>query len=338
MVARHVGRRSGEESFQAGLTAVAPESGAVDAIGHRVVHGGARFREPVAIEAAVEEAIAELTPLAPRHQQAALTGIAAARELFAGVPMVAVFDTAFHAGRPPASMHYALPDEVLKRGGIARYGFHGLAHASLVRALAEATGRPTGEVGAVTLQLGAGCSACAVERGRSIETSMGYTPLGGLVMTTRSGDVDPSVVLQLVADGLSPGEARALLSERSGLLGIAGSDSVRELLRREAAGNRAAALALEVFVRRIVMTVGAYLTLLGGEGVIVFGGGIGTHSAEVRSRVAAGLAAWDVRLDDERNAAGEPGAIGAPGSREIWVFASDEERAIAESTAAIVRG
>jgi acetate kinase len=323
------------EAVLRALRVVAPDPASVEAIGHRVVHCGP-FRESVVIDDRTEAALARFSQFAPRHNLAALEGIATTGEIFPQRPIVAVFDTAFHAHRPPESMRYALPAEVVERYGLVRYGFHGLAHASLVRALAEAAALDSGQVTAVTLQLGAGCSACAVERGRSIETSMGFTPLEGLVMTTRCGDVDPGVVLHLIDQGYGPREAWSLLGERSGLLALGGSASVRELLEREKAGDQQAGLALRIFVRRIAMTVGAYLTLLGGQGTIVFGGGIGTNSAPIRARVAAALHAWSVRLDAARNEAGKPGEISAPGSRPVWVFSTDEERQIAEETARVV--
>jgi acetate kinase len=190
----------------------------------------------------------------------------------------------------------------------------------------------------VTLQLGAGCSACAVDGGRSIETSMGFSPLEGLVMATRSGDIDPAVVLELLDRGRTATEVRALLSRGSGLEGLAGNADLRRVLAAEAEGDERARVAVGLFVRRIVMRVGAYLTLLGGRGSLTFGGGIGTHSAEIRQRVADGLVAWNVALDPERNReAGVRGPIGRPGSRPVYVFETDEERLIAVETRALLR-
>lgn len=317
------------------LRAVAPDPAHVEAVGHRVVHGGP-FHESILIDDRIESALETFARFARRHNIAALEGIATASEVFSGRPMVAVFDTSFHAHRPPESMRYALPADVVERLGLVRYGFHGLAHASLVRALARATAVQSARVTAVTLQLGAGCSACAVEEGRSIETSMGFTPLEGLVMTTRCGDVDPGAVLTLVDQGYEPEDAWSLLGERSGLLALGGSASVLELLALENVGDVKAGLALRIFVRRIAMMVGGYLTLLAGRGAIVFGGGIGTNSAAIRARVATALRAWDVRLDANRNEAGAPGEISAPGTRPVWVFSTDEEREIAEETARVL--
>jgi acetate kinase len=319
------------------IRAVAPDPAGIEAVGHRVVHGGP-FHDSILIDDRIESALETFARFARRHNIAALEGIAAAGEVFPGRPMVAVFDTSFHAHRPPESMRYALPADVVERLGLVRYGFHGLAHASLVRALAQATAVEPARVTAVTLQLGAGCSACAVQAGRSIETSMGFTPLEGLVMTTRCGDLDPGAVLHLVDQGYGPEDAWSLLGERSGLLALGGSASVPELLARESAGDARAGLALRVFVRRIAMTVGAYLTLLGGRGAIVFGGGIGTNSATIRARVATALQAWDVRLDANRNEVGTPGEISARGTRPVWVFSTDEEREIAEEAARVLAG
>lgn len=314
------------------LARVGARPGEVDALGHRVVHGGERFREPVRVDEEVEAAIEALVPLAPLHNAAALTGIRTARVALPGVPEVAVFDTAFHAGRPPESIRYALPVETADALGIRRYGFHGIAHESLVRSLAGARGVHPAEIDAVTLQLGAGASACAVRSGRSIETSMGFTPLEGLPMATRSGDVDPGAVLHLLRSGLDVEEVDRLLRRDSGLLGLTGSADLREILRREARGDEPAGVALRLYVRRIALTTGAYLTLLGGRSAIVFGGGVGTNSAEIRRRVAAELAeAWDVALDPERNASGVPGRVSTADARPVWAIETDEERLIAEA-------
>jgi len=330
-------------AFHRALEAVGAEPGGVDAVGHRVVHGGARFTDPVAIDAVVEEALEALAPLAPLHNPPALEGVRVARERLPDAPAVAVFDTAFHAGRGPASFRYALPWKLADELGLYRYGFHGIAHAALAEALAEAEGIPRSEIHAVTLQLGAGCSACAVEGGRSVETSMGFSPLEGLCMATRCGDLGPGVVLELWRRGRSREEVEELLTRRSGLRGLAGSGDLREVLRAEEAGDARAAAAVALFVRRIVATAGAYLTLLGGRGALVFGGGIGAGSAEIRERVGRGLAAWDVALDPDRNAAGAPGRLSREGTRPVYAFETDEEQPIARAvyrvqTASLPRG
>jgi acetate kinase len=309
----------------------------IDAIGHRVVHGGSAFERPARLDSAVLREIERLTPLAPLHNARSLALIRAANEAFPGIAAFAVFDTAFHAQRSAESLHYALPAELADRFELRRFGFHGIAHASLIESLAESTGSVADEITAVTLQLGSGCSACAVLNGRSIETSMGYTPLEGLVMPRRSGDVDPAIVLRLVRAGLEPDEIEQTLTERSGLIGLAGSADVRELLSAEAGGDERARLALAVFVRRIVMTTGAYLTLLEGRGMLAFGGGIGANSPEIRRRISAGLAAWAVEIDTERNEINLPGRISKPSSRDVFMLQTDEESIMARDIARLLR-
>lgn len=303
--------------------------GPIDAVGHRVVHGGMRLRETVLINATVETEIERLGALAPLHNELALQGIRGARRVFPESPAYAVFDTAFHANRTAESMCYALPADLVEAFELRRYGFHGIAHASLTEQLAESSSESIQDLTAVTLQLGSGCSAAAIYRGCSVETSMGYTPLEGLIMTSRCGDMDPAIVLTLMRAGYAADEIEQLLTRRAGLLGLCGSADVREILAREAAGDMRAGLALKAFVRRIVLTVGAYLTVLEGQGAIVFGGGIGTHSAEIRRRVTEGLKAWNVVLDPTRNAAGIPGRISTKESRGVYLFTTDEEGCIA---------
>lgn len=336
-----LGDEAGPEELESrvldGLEASGIAAESVDAVGHRVVHGGRRYTEPTPVDPDVEAAIEELSRLAPLHNPAALAGLRAAREHFRGQPMVAVFDTAFHADRPEPSMVYPVPRRVTAPEGLLRYGFHGIAHAALVASVAEEEDQAPDEVTAVTLQLGAGCSACTVRDGRSVETSMGATPLEGLVMPARSGDVGPGALLRMAREARGPEHLEEILSHDSGLRGLGGSDDVRELLARERDGNEDAELALAVFVRRIVQTTGAYLTLLDGDGGIVFGGGIGSNSAEIRRRVAAGLGAWDVDLDPSRNEDPGEGRLSRPGSRPVHAFTTDEERLLARETARVVR-
>lgn len=314
--------------------------GAVDrpiaAIGHRVVHGGEAFTATVQIDADVERTLESLLPLAPLHNSRALDAIRSARRALPDVPSFAVFDTAFHADRPRASLFYALPLELVRALKLRRYGFHGIAHAALVESLAAVEHRDPRELTAVTLQLGSGCSACAVKDGRSIETSMGYTPLEGLVMATRCGNIDPAIVLQMARAGYSADDIDAQLNRRSGLVALSGSKDMREILAAEARGDDAARLGLEVFVHRVVLTVGAYFTLLEGRGALVFGGGIGTHSPEIRARVAAGLRAWDVELDDQLNAASAIGRISTSRARAVYVFRTNEEQLIAREVARLL--
>jgi acetate kinase len=308
----------------------------IAAIGHRVVHGGDAFTATVRIDSAVEERIRELVALAPLHNARALEAIRGARLKLPEVPSFAVFDTAFHAERPRASLFYALPQEITRALKLRRYGFHGIAHAALVGSLAAAEERDLRDVTAVTLQLGSGCSACAVRDGRSMETSMGYTPLEGLVMATRCGDIDPAIVLQMLRAGHGVDEIDAQLNRRSGLLALSGRKDMREILAAEAQGDDGARLAIEVFVHRIVLTVGAYFTLLEGRGALVFGGGVGTHSPEIRARVAAGLRAWDVDLDPELNTRNALGRISVPGARAVYVFRTNEEHLIARELARLL--
>jgi acetate kinase len=310
----------------------------IDAVGHRVVHGGTAFRDAVQIDDAVIDAIERSIPLAPLHNARALELIRAANAAFPDVPGFALFDTAFHAHRSPESMAYALPEEIVNTLKLSRFGFHGIAHVSLIEALAGIFERPASKITAVTLQLGSGCSACAVRYGRSIETSMGYTPLEGLVMPTRCGDIDPAIALRLLRAGYEADEIERQLMRCSGLLGLSGSSDVREVLAAEARGDERARIALGVFVRRIVMTVGAYLTLLEGQGVLAFGGGIGTHSAEIRRRVAAGLAAWGIEIDTQRNATNAPGRISKDGSRGVFVLRTNEEGIIAGEVGRLLSG
>lgn len=304
-----------------------------EAFGHRVVHGGADLVAPTTLTTDVEHALEALLPLAPLHNAPALAAIRAVAERFPHVPGVAVFDTAFHAGRAPASLRYALPDELVESFAIRRYGFHGIAHASLVEGCAAARACDESAVTAVTLQLGAGCSACAVRHGRSVETSMGFTPLEGLVMATRCGSIDPAIVLRLVRAGYDADWIEDRLTRRAGLAALAGDADMRNVVAAAGRGDGRARLALDVFCRRIVQTVGAYLTLLEGAGAIVFGGGIGTNSPEIRARVADGLAAWNVVLDDELNRRNSPGRISASGAREVFALATDEESVIAREVA-----
>lgn len=311
--------------------------GPIDAVGHRVVHGGNAFTATVQIDETVEQTLEELLPLAPLHNSRALESIRAARRALPGVPSFAVFDTAFHANRPRASLSYALSKEVVAALKLRRYGFHGIAHAALLEALAAAEGREIRETSAVTLQLGSGCSACAISNGHSVETSMGYTPLEGLVMATRCGNIDPAIVLQMARAGYSIDEIDAELNRRSGLLALSGSKDMREIVSAEARGDDTARLAIEVFVHRIVLTVGAYFTLLEGRGALVFGGGIGSHSPGIRARVAAALRAWDVDLDPSLNAASAPGRISPPAARAVYLFRTNEEQLIAREVGQLLR-
>lgn len=319
-------------------------AGGLDAVGHRVVHGGERFREPTVIDEDVIAGIEEVSSLAPLHNRPALATIRAVRaRLGVEVPAVATFDTAFHRTLPERAARYAIAPELADRHRIRRYGFHGLAHRFMAERYAALVGRPGDHVRLVTLQLGNGCSATAVSGGRSVDTSMGFTPLEGLMMGTRSGDVDPSLAGFLAdREGVPTAEAEAWLNKRSGLLGVSGhSGDMRELLDAEAAGHERAALAIDMYCYRVRKYVGAYLAALGGADAVVFGGGIGENAAAVRARVCAGLEWGGLVLDEARNAAavGREARISTDASRiAIQVVAVDEELMIARDTASLVTG
>jgi acetate kinase len=324
------------------LPSISP--GRIDAVGHRVVHGGDRFVEPTLIDDTVIKAIEELCELAPLHNPAALDGIRAAREaLGPDVPMVAVFDTAFHSTLPDYAYTYALPYDLAQKHKVRRYGFHGTAHQYMLEQYARVKGIDPAQATLITLQLGNGCSAAAIRGGRSVDTSMGFTPLEGLVMGTRSGDLDPSVVSYLAEkESVGAGEVESWLNKRSGLLGISGSASdMRSLLEAEAKGDERARLAVEVFCYRARKYIGAYLAALGSADAVVFGGGIGENAPAVRERILGGLEGLGLRLDKARNdaTAGKEGTISAGDSPVgIYVVPVDESLLIARQTAQVVSG
>lgn len=315
----------------------------IDAIGHRVVHGGERFQRSVRIDAEVLAEIDRLSELAPLHNPACLAGIRGAQATIgADIPMVAVFDTAFHHTLPAHASTYAIPQALAARHGIRRYGFHGIAHASLAAAYASVTDQPLQAVRLITLQLGNGCSATAIHQGRSIDTSMGFTPLEGLVMGTRSGDVDPAVVSYLARHGpMAVEEVERILVEESGLRGVSGmSHDMRVLLNAaEQEQNAQADLAIDLFCYRARKYIGAYLAVLGGADAIVFGGGIGERAPSIRTRICAGMEWCGLKLDPERNlaavglAAGDAACISQDNaSLAAYVAAADEEIWIARET------
>lgn len=316
---------------------------ALDAVGHRVVHGGNRFPGSVLIDEEVVVALDELGDLAPLHNPACVSAIRAARKtLGASMPMVAAFDTSFHHTLPDHAATYAIPYELTLRHRIRRYGFHGLAHRYLLLRYAELTGKPEEEVAMVTLHLGNGCSATAIRGGRSVETSMGFTPLEGLVMGTRSGDLDPAIIGFLSEkERLSVAQVEALLNERSGLLGISGrSNDMRELLERAPSDARSR-LAVEIFCHRVRKYVGAYLAVLGGADALIFSGGIGENSPEVRARVCAGMDWCSLQLDPQLNRSriGTEGPISPAAAKlPVYVIPVDEERVIALETQRLVAG
>jgi acetate kinase len=276
--------------------------GPIAAIGHRIVHGGTRYREAVLLDDEIEADLQALTDLAPLHQPKSLAALAAVKAVRPNVPAVACFDTAFHADMPAAATTYAIPSEWRKRWALRKYGFHGLSHAYSSRRAAAIVERPVEELRIVTCHLGAGASLAAVEHGRSVDTTMGFTPLDGLVMATRSGSIDPGLVLWLEKHvGTPPAELAATLEHRSGLLGLAGTADMREILADEAAGDEPAVLAIGVYLHRLRASVAAMVAALGGLDVLVFTGGVGENAPTIRARLTADLAYLGVAIDQAAN-------------------------------------
>lgn len=304
----------------------------IDAVVHRIVHGGATFSGPCLIDSAVEEQIAQLTPQAPLHNPAALELIHTCQALFGSdTPQVAAFDTAFYHNLPALASHYALPADLVARHGLRRYGFHGLAHQAMWNrwAALQAGSAQTGRI--ISLQLGSGCSITATRNGEPVDTSMGFTPLEGLMMATRCGDLDPGLVLYLQRElGIGVAELDDLLNRRSGLLGVSGlSADMRVLL---ASDTPAAQLAVELYCYRASKYIGAYLAALGGADSIVFGGGVGENAAAIRARILANMGWAGIHLDPALNdtAGGQEQRISAAGSTvSAWVLNVDEQHLMA---------
>jgi acetate kinase len=316
----------------------------LDGVGHRVIHGGDRFSEPAIIDDEIMAAIAAFAEFAPLHNKASLNAIRSVRKAIGpAVPMVAVFDTAFHRTLPESAYRYAIPLELADKHHIRRFGFHGLAHRYMMERYSAMTGIPLQGTRLVTLQMGNGCSATAIKNGQSVDTSMGFTPLEGLIMGTRSGDVDPMLPGFLARQENTDIEtAEGWLNAASGLLGISGrSEDMRELLEAQHKGDRRASLAIEMFCYRIKKYIGAYMTILGGMDALLFGGGIGENSPEVRARICSGLEWCGLRLDKERNSApqGKEVAIQAADSRiSAYVVRVDEAIIVARDTVACLTG
>ncbi len=293
----------------------------VDAVGHRVVHGGTRFTAPTRLDDEVLQALRELTDLAPLHQPASLAGIDAVGAALPQLPSVASFDTAFHATLPAAASTYAVPKQWRDRWQVRRYGFHGLSHAYASRRAAELVARPLTDLRVVVCHLGAGASLCAVGGGRSVDTTMGFTPLEGLVMATRSGSVDPGLVLWLQQQaGLGAAEIADALEHRSGLLGLGGSADLQVLLARVEGGDAPARLAVDVYQHRLVAGVAAMTAALGGLDVLVFTGGVGEHAASVRQDAADRLAFLGVHVDPALNDGPGTDAEIGPGEAAVRTF------------------
>lgn len=277
-----------------------------DAVGHRVVHGGAEFTEPVLVDEQVMRRLEAFTSLAPLHQPGALAGLSSVGKLLPHLPAVACFDTAFHSTLPAAASTYAIPARWREEWGLRRYGFHGLSHAHASRRLHEMLGPGQATpVLAVSCHLGAGASLAAVRDGKCVDTTMGFTPLEGLVMATRSGTVDPGLVLWVAQyGGLSPSEISSQLEHASGLAGLAGTGDMREVLAAEADGDQAATLAMGVYMHRLVSLIGSMVASLGGLSALVFTGGVGEHAPQVRSRAVKSLSFLGAKLDETANETG----------------------------------
>ncbi|MGQ5655109.1 acetate kinase [Streptomyces sp. EKR5.2] len=334
---------------QAALKAVAEElawdglgldSPELAAIGHRVVHGGMFFSEPTVIDDAVLTEIERLIPVAPLHNPANLTGIRTAMALRPDLPQVAVFDTAFHTTMPEQAARYAIDTKIADRHRIRRYGFHGTSHAYVSRETARLLGRAPEDVNVIVLHLGNGASASAVRGGRCVDTSMGLTPLEGLVMGTRSGDLDPAVIFHLErVGGMSMDEIDTLLNKRSGLFGLCGDNDMREIQRRIDEGDAQARLAFDIYIHRLKKYIGAYYAVLGRVDAIAFTAGVGENAAPVREAAVAGLEGLGLAVDGDLNAVrGDgPRLISPAGARvAVAVVPTDEELEIATQTYALV--
>jgi len=315
----------------------------IGAVGHRAVHGGSSFTGSVLVDDAVIQKMEECIPLAPLHNPPNLVGIRAAMKVLPHAKHVAVFDTAFHQTIPAKAFLYALPYEYYERDGIRRYGFHGTSYRYVMGRACETLGCRPSDVKMVIAHLGNGSSVVAIDKGRSIDTSMGLTPLEGLMMGSRSGDIDPGVVFHLRRQlGMTVDEIDDLLNTKGGLLGVSGiSNDVRDLIEKAASGDKRCAVALEMFAYRAKKYIGGYTAALGGLDVVVFTGGIGENSAAVREMICAGLGCLGVEIDPRKNAktVGVEGMISAESSRaRVLVIPTDEERLIMQDTLAVVDG
>jgi len=326
-----------DELAKDGLGLDSPE---LAAIGHRIVHGGRTFTEPTVIDEAVLAEIERLIPVAPLHNPANLTGIRTARALRPDLPQVAVFDTAFHTTMPESAARYAIDVETADAHRIRRYGFHGTSHAYVSRATAQLLGKSPEEVNVIVLHLGNGASASAVRGGRCVDTSMGLTPLEGLVMGTRSGDMDPAVIFHLMRVGkMSTDEIDTLLNKKSGLIGLCGDNDMREIRRRIDEGDEQAKLAFDIYIHRLKKYIGAYYAVLGRVDAIAFTAGVGENAAPVREAAVAGLESLGLVVDGALNAvrSDEPRLISPADARvAVAVVPTDEELEIATQTYALV--
>jgi acetate kinase len=308
----------------------------ISAVGHRVVHGGEHFRAPTLIDDEVIKAIEETIPLAPLHNPANLMGIRVAQDLIPQAPQVAIFDTAFHQTMPPRAYHYSLPYEYYTELGVRRYGFHGTSHRYVAKEAARLMGRPLGELNLMTIHLGSGASTCAIEKGRSVDTSMGMTPVAGIIMGTRSGNIDPGIITYLAkSKGMTIEELDHVLTHESGLKGICGFNDMRDIHKQAAEGNKRAQLALDMFVYRIKKYIGNYLAILGRLDGIVFTAGIGEHDVAIRKRCCEKLERLGIVLDPEKNKQEHEGPLQISkheSSVALFVIPTNEELEIAQQT------
>jgi acetate kinase len=338
-----IGEPDGPADHEAALeqvfAALPHDRASLRAVGHRIVHGGPWLTRPTVIDDDVVRTIRDLVPLAPLHNPAGIAGIEAARRALPAVPHVAVFDTAFHADLPRAAATYAIDRELAVAYDIRRYGFHGISCRYVAQRTARLLERPLDRLHLIVLHLGNGASATAIQNGRSVDTSMGFTPLEGLVMGTRAGDLDPAIVtyLQRVA-GLSAAQVDDALQQRSGLTGLCGTNDMRAVLSARASGDTRADLAVDVYCRRIRKYVGAYHAVLGRLDAIVFTAGVGEHAPDIRAEALAGLQHWGIVVDRARNSAGGQARIISPPDAPVavCVVPTDEELSIAEDVASLV--
>ncbi|WP_347348447.1 acetate kinase [Nigerium sp.] len=318
-----------------------PDLSAVTAVGHRAVHGGDQLTSTTLIDDSVVDTLVELSPLAPLHNPPGVAGIKAAREALPDVPHVAVFDTAFFSSLPPESYTYALPVDVAKKYKIRRYGFHGTSHHYVSETAANFLGKPYSEVNQIVAHLGNGASISGIRAGKAIDTSMGMTPLEGLVMGTRTGDIDPGLVFYLAREaGMSIDEIDTLLNKKSGMLGLAGFSDMRDVEAKMEAGDERAGVAWSVYIHRLVFYIGAYFTLLGGADVISFTAGVGENASLVRRDVCNRLKVLGVEIDDEANdvRSKEPRVISTPDSKvTVLVIPTNEELQMAREVLDVVR-
>ena len=334
----------GPKDHTAALNQVVADLGAaakdVDAIGHRVLHGAEVFKDSVKVTPAIMKKLEKLVKFGPLHMPANLGGITACQKIFKGVPNVAVFDTAFHQTMPDCAAMYAIDPKYYRKMGIRKYGFHGTSHKFITQEAAKLLKKPVAKVNLITCHMGNGSSLAAVKNGQCVDTSMGLTPLAGMVMGTRCGDIDAAAVLAIMAaEKLTPAEADTLLNKKSGLLALAGSSDCRDICAKAEKGDKMAELALEMLAYRTALYIGGYNTVIGGADAIVMTGGIGENSSEVRERIVNRLGALGIKLDKKANKVrGQFATISAKGSKiPVIILPTNEELAIAQDTVAVLK-